>query len=218
MAVAHEGNSSKPSDYYGHARVDLIDILPRPLGRVLDLGCGRGGGHAALRAGGATHLTGVELMPEQASRAAEVYDRVEVGDAAAIVLELDGPFDTILCYDVLEHLVDPVSVMRRLRELAAPGANLQVSIPNARYIALIFDLLFRGTFGYTEFGHRDNTHLRWFTRKDMLRTLAETGWTPDSDRPAYTRFSTIRRPLDAMTGGTVSELVSLQWYYLAHAA
>jgi 2-polyprenyl-3-methyl-5-hydroxy-6-metoxy-1,4-benzoquinol methylase len=157
-------------------------------------------------------------MAEQAERAAEVYDRVEVGDATAIVNELDGPFDTILCYDVLEHLVDPVAVMRRLRELAAPGAHLQVSIPNARYIALTFDLLFRGTFGYTEFGHRDNTHLRWFTRKDMLQALTETGWPPVSDRPAYTRFSTIRRPLDALTRGTVSELISLQWYYLARAA
>ena len=34
-------------------------------------------------------------------------------------------FDTILCLDVLEHLVDPESVLRRLTELAAPGARLR---------------------------------------------------------------------------------------------
>lgn len=218
MPQIHHGNATKPADYYGHARTELIDILPRPAGRVLDLGCGRGGGHAALRDAGATSLTGVELMAQEASRAAEVYDRVEVGDVAVVLGQLEGPFDTILCYDVLEHLVDPVSVMRRLRELAAPDAHLQVSIPNARYIALIWDLLFRGTFGYTEFGHRDNTHLRWFTRKDMIEAIAETGWQLVSDQPAYTRFRRTRRILDLCSRGTASELVSLQWYYLARTA
>ena len=35
---------------------------------------------------------------------------------------LPGPFDTICCYDVLEHLVDPASaLLRQLRGLAEPG-------------------------------------------------------------------------------------------------
>ena len=28
--------------------------------------------------------------------------------------------------------------------------------------------MLRGTFGYTEFGHRDATHLRWYTRRDLV--------------------------------------------------
>ena len=34
---------------------------------------------------------------------------------------LPGPFDTICCYDVLEHLVDPRAVLRQLRALADAG-------------------------------------------------------------------------------------------------
>lgn len=218
MPQIQEGNRSKPDVYYGAARTDLIDALPRPLGRVLDLGCATGGGHAALRAAGADHLTGIELMAEPAERAREVYDNVLVGDADALLATLEGPFDTLLCYDILEHLVDPVATLRTLRELAAPGAHVQISIPNARFIGLIVDLLFRGTFGYKEMGHRDNTHLRWYTRRDMLKVLEASGWTPVSDGPPLKRIPRIRRIVDKLTGGVVTELLCVQWYYLARTA
>ena len=85
---------------------------------------------------------------------------------------LRGPFDTICTYDVLEHLVDPEPVLRALLAVAAPGGRLHISIPNARHFTLLRDLLFRGTFGYTEFGHRDVTHLRWYTRRDLVALVA----------------------------------------------
>ena len=65
-----------------------------------------------------------------------------LGDAVANMAELEGPFDTILCYDVLEHLVDPAAVLVRAHELLAPGGKLHVSIPNARYFTLTADLVF----------------------------------------------------------------------------
>ena len=82
---------------------------------------------------------------------------------------IDGPFDTILLYDVLEHLVDPWEVLRQLHGVAAPGARVHVSIPNARHWTLLRDLALRGTFGYTPAEHRDVTHLRWFTRARSRR-------------------------------------------------
>lgn len=32
----------KPPDYFEHSRSDLVDRLPLPFGRVLDVGCGAG--------------------------------------------------------------------------------------------------------------------------------------------------------------------------------
>ena len=72
---------------------------------------------------------------------------------------------------MLEHLVDPERVLRDLHAVAAPGARLQVSLPNARHVSLMKDLIFRGTFGYTDWGHRDRTHLRWFTRRDIVDAM-----------------------------------------------
>jgi len=56
----------------------------------------------------------------------------------------DQKFDLITCYDVLEHLEDPVQVLRMLRSMMAPGARIFVTVPNGRTLfelGLRFDLL-----------------------------------------------------------------------------
>ena len=103
-------------------------------------------------------------------------DSVHTGAIEELLGVLNGPYDTILCLDVLEHLVDPYSVLSALRGAARPGAYLQVSVPNARQKNLAWDLAVRGTFNYTATGHRDWTHLRWFTRRDLEQALAGAGW------------------------------------------
>lgn len=217
VPIIGSGNESKPDEYFALTRADMVERLDRPLGRVLDLGCGAGGANAPLRDRGADRVVGVELMPEPAAQAAQVYERVEVGDAIDALGRLDEQFDVILCYDVLEHLVDPYSVLAKLRELAAPGGRIHVSVPNARQFTLMVDLIFRGTFGYTETGHRDNTHLRWFTSEDMQRALEDAGWSRVTPTAGLQRYPLISKPLDFITRGLSTDFLTLQWYFLAHA-
>jgi 2-polyprenyl-3-methyl-5-hydroxy-6-metoxy-1,4-benzoquinol methylase len=204
----------KSGGYYANTRPDIVEALPQPLGSVLDVGCGEGALAPGLRASGATRLTGIEVVPQAAEAARADYDEVFAGAVEDALSELRGPFDTVLCLDVLEHLVGPGSVLRALRERVAPGAWLQVSIPNARHLSLVRDLVLRGTFGYTEWGHRDNTHLRWFTRRDMVDLLGETGWAVERvSHPALGRS----RLLDRVTGGRSTEFLVGQWYIGARA-
>ena len=181
--------NNKPPNYFEHPRLELVERLPRPYGRVLDVGCGAGAFGAELLKRGATSVTGIELDKTAAARAKERgYEVVLVGDAEGLIATLNGPFATILCHDVLEHLFRPDIVLREAAELAGPGATLSVSIPNARHVSLLCDLIFRGTFGYEVEGHRDSTHVRWFTRKDVIALVEESGWQvvrvrwPDSRR------------------------------------
>jgi 2-polyprenyl-3-methyl-5-hydroxy-6-metoxy-1,4-benzoquinol methylase len=202
----------KPTGYYGNDRPDLVAALPRPLGRVLDVGCGEGVVGHGLRAAGAEWLSGVEMQPEAAAIARDHYDEVAEG---AVETELDGlrgPFDTICCYDVLEHMGDPYTVLGRLREAAAPGGRLHVSVPNARHVSLLRDLVLRGTFGYTEWGHRDTTHLRWFTRRDIVAAIEAAGWRVEGvSHPVLGRSAR----LDRLTRGRSTEFLVGQWYVLA---
>ena len=205
---------TKPTGYYGNDRADLVAALPRPLGRVLDVGCGEGAVGRGLRAAGAEWLSGVEMQPEPAAAAREIYDEVAIGAVETELDALTGPFDTICCYDVLEHMGDPYTVLRRLLAVATRGARLHVSVPNARHFSLVRDLVLRGTFGYTEWGHRDSTHLRWFTRRDLEQAIAEAGWTVRQvSHPALHRSLL----LDRLTHGHSTEFLVGQWYVLATA-
>src|SRR4051812_11363078 len=42
---------------------------------------------------------------------------------------LPGPFDVVICEQVLEHVVDPLTAVRTLRRLCAPGGHVLVSTP-----------------------------------------------------------------------------------------
>jgi 2-polyprenyl-3-methyl-5-hydroxy-6-metoxy-1,4-benzoquinol methylase len=207
----------KPSGYYAQARADVVAELPQPIGRVLDVGCGEGGVGRSLRAAGATELVGIEPMPDAAARAREVFDQLVEGTIEEAIEsgELQGPFDTICCYDVLEHVVDPDAVLRALHPLAAPGARLHVSCPNARHFSLMKDLIFRGTFGYSDFGHRDATHLRWFTRTDLMALVERAGFRVVGVQPNV--FGGRDRPFDRLTLGKTREFIALQWHVLGVA-
>jgi 2-polyprenyl-3-methyl-5-hydroxy-6-metoxy-1,4-benzoquinol methylase len=206
----------KPEGYYEQDRAELVRFLPRPLGRVLDVGCGGGGTAGPLRAAGAERLVGIELDPEAAERARATFDAVHTGRAEEQVAGLDERFDTILCYDLLEHLPDPAALLRALGAVAAGRARLHVSVPNARHWTLARDLVVRGTFGYAEAGHRDKTHLRWFTRRDLVELLSATGWPVVAIRHGELRPGS--RLAARLTRGLSVEFLVYQWAALAQRA
>lgn len=187
--------------------------MPLPLGRVLDIGCGEGGVGRRVREKGATWVSGVELEPAAAERAAEAYDEVLGGRVEERLDQLNGPFDTILAYDVLEHLVDPWELLRRLHAVAAESARLHVSVPNARHWSLARDLLVRGTFGYAPAEHRDVTHLRWFTRRDLVAALESTGWCVED--VSHGALRPLSRLLARATRGVSADFLAYQLSALA---
>ncbi len=196
-------------------RDDVVDLLDPPLGAVLDVGCGEGASAGALRARGATRLTGVELSPEFADVAKRHYDEVVVGSVEDDPLAWSPEsFDVILCYDVLEHLYDPWQVLRRLRQLLRPGGRLHISVPNARHKDVWMPLVLHGTFNYQSAGLMDVTHIRFFALRDAVkaveaggyRVLSTTGQPPESKK---------RRVAYALTRGSVAQFITAQWYILA---
>ncbi len=205
-----------PRSYYEQSRPELIAQLPAgPLGRLLDVGCGAGGVGRALR-DRVDFLAGIELDAEAGASAREIYDQVLIGRVEDLVQALAGAFDTILAYDLLEHLADPAELLRRLRGVATEGGILHVSVPNARHWTLVRDLVARGTFGYTDWGHRDRTHLRWFTRADLVALLEEGGW--QVERTLHAPLTAAGRVAARVTRGRSAEFLVYQWSALSRNA
>lgn len=215
MTGLHSVDGSPPpkgESYYANERPDVVAALPLPLGRVLDVGSGAGAMAQALRGAGAAEIVGIEVAPEAAERARAVLDQIVVARVEDGLDRVSGSFDTVLCLDVLEHLVDPGDVLSRLRARTRVGAALQVSVPNARHYSLVRDLVLRGTFGYTDWGHRDNTHLRWFTRRDIVELIERAGWRVSrTSVPPLGRSAGLHR----LTGGWSSEFLVAQVYVTA---
>ena len=153
-------------DYGARRRDDALAFLAGPLGEVLDVGCAEGANANALRARGATRIAGIEIDEGFAAAARDRLDEVVVGSVEDDLPWAAASFDTVLCYDVLEHLRDPWTVLARLRELLRPGGRVHIALPNARHTSLWVPLVRRGRFAYAPEGILDVTHLRFFTRRD----------------------------------------------------
>lgn len=171
----------QPPGYFDRVNPDLLAAIPRDAGHVLEIGCGSGAlGHAFRQVSPAVDYTGVELDPDAAEAATTRLDQVLQGDIEKgdILDRLAGRrFDTFVFGDVLEHLVDPWSLLRRLRELAAPGATAVACIPNVQHWSVLRPLL-AGRWDYADEGLLDRTHLRFFTFDGCVALFRDTGWQP----------------------------------------
>jgi 2-polyprenyl-3-methyl-5-hydroxy-6-metoxy-1,4-benzoquinol methylase len=166
---------ARPGDYGTRERSEALGFLAPPLGDVLDVGCAQGANADALRAGAANRLVGIEIDERFAETARKRYDEVITGSVEDKLPWAPGSFDTILCYDVLEHLRDPWSVLASLRELLRAGGRVHVALPNARHTSVWLPLVLRGRFAYAPAGLLDVTHLRFFARRDAEELVRGAG-------------------------------------------
>jgi 2-polyprenyl-3-methyl-5-hydroxy-6-metoxy-1,4-benzoquinol methylase len=146
--------------------------------RVLDIGCGRGLLGEFLKHEYGCHVTGLEIIQENALVAETVLDKVIVGDIESMILdEIKESFDYVIFSDSLEHLLDPGKVLIRTASLLKPDSGeLLISIPNVRNFRVTLPLLLKDEWRYTDEGLLDKTHLRFFTLKSIKRLLDESGF------------------------------------------
>lgn len=105
--------------------------------RILEVGCGIGGIIEQLRP--RELICGLDVDPDVlACAAARFADRPEcrfklldlAGSADSEVDELrQFRFDTIVCFNTLEHIVDERSVLERMREIVEPDGVVALLVP-----------------------------------------------------------------------------------------
>jgi SAM-dependent methyltransferase len=99
---------------------------------IVDMACGEGYGTDVL-ARRAAGVTGVEANPEAFEHARLKYTRPGVRFVRDVVERRSEPCDAIVLLQTIEHLEDPVAVLRRFRELARDA--VYVSTPNVLTLA-----------------------------------------------------------------------------------
>jgi 2-polyprenyl-3-methyl-5-hydroxy-6-metoxy-1,4-benzoquinol methylase len=148
--------------------------------KVLDVGAGTGNLAEQIRDVHHAEVIGVEL-DDDAARVMEsrgfkvVRGDITVQAVLDTITEL-GPFDHVICGDVLEHLLDPQRMLMDLRPVLKPGGTIIVSLPNVVSARARLTILL-GRWHYADTGIFDRTHLRFFTPATAKQLLADSGFS-----------------------------------------
>jgi 2-polyprenyl-3-methyl-5-hydroxy-6-metoxy-1,4-benzoquinol methylase len=137
--------------------------------KVLELGAGPGSISRPLKTINNCDVTAVERDTNSVTALREFCDEVHQ-------LDLNDPdwpdrlngrqFDNIVMADVLEHLYDPWSTLRRAIPLLREHGSFVVSVPHAGH-AEVLACLIDNDFEYRDTGLLDRTHIRFFGMKNI---------------------------------------------------
>jgi SAM-dependent methyltransferase len=150
-------------------------LLPWPgPGRLLDFGCG-GGSYLKRMADQGWSVTGLDASVGAVRRVQE-----ELGLAALVGTlphpDLDpGSFEVVTMWHSLEHVHDPVGILREAFKLLVPGGKLVVACPNVEGWPFKW-------FGKSWFGLDLPRHLTHFTPATLAETLAVAGFQVEAVR------------------------------------
>lgn len=113
-------------------------------------------------------------------------------------------FDVLIASEVLEHLVDPWAMLRKLREFLKPDATVYASSPNIAHRSTL-KMLLDGRWDTTDDGRMDRTHLRWFTPRTYRELFEQSGFEVLSLEPLR-EPGRAARLFNAVTGGRMAHL------------
>lgn len=176
--------------YYSNINPDLFALANTTAKTVLEIGCGAGTfARAYLDKNPTAHYIGVEYVASEAAQAKPDLTHVicanieEDSTFAEIDAALEGrKIDLLIIGDVLEHLLEPTSVMQRIHDRMAPNGRAEICVPNIAHWSIVMRL-FRGDWTYEDNGLLDRTHLRFFTKDTMQVMFDDAGWTTRRIKP-----------------------------------
>ena len=172
--------------------------------RILDVGAGYG--HILHMLGLAfpgTHRLAIELSEPCVAHMRQIGVEVMEGTLESELPSLNEPFDIIVLSHVLEHLLNPVTILGQLRTHLRPGGLLYVEVPHVSPDAL-------GRYPDSPWAPRhDEPHLTFFGAGELTRVLERAGLRvqfAETAGPEYRDVSALRYRLPALMP-TVRRLV-----------
>ncbi|MCI8821160.1 MAG: methyltransferase domain-containing protein [Lachnospiraceae bacterium] len=168
------------AEYYLGIRQDLPGLIAEPKEKalnILEIGCGCGAMMGYIRGMFPNARTyGVELIPEVALIAAHLGE-VLCGDIEKMELPWEEEyFDYVIMGDVLEHLMNPEEVLRKLRKYLKTGGHIIISMPNVKHYSVLLPLLRWDVFPYGDSGILDRTHVKMYTGTEIHKLVLRSGY------------------------------------------
>jgi SAM-dependent methyltransferase len=184
----------KPGDALDDDLVRWLKHVAVPGQMLLDVGCGEGGSYSEYLVESEVRVFGVDVS-ELAARTAR--SKGVVANCASLERMLpfsDGAFDTVICFEVFEHLFDPEFAAREIHRVLRPGGKLLASVPNVGSWRSRVELAALGHFNpggspvtARQFPWRD-PHIRFFNRNSIRAMLEAAGFAVEKQGGLDTQF------------------------------
>lgn len=212
----------KESDYFANIRRDIISLIPSDSNqKILEIGAGVGNTLLFIKQNKmAAEVMGVELMEfAESNQKHPLIDKFQIANIEHENIQApDEYFDVIICADVLEHLIDPWTMVEKLTRYLKKGGLMIVSVPNIREWKTLSGIVFGGRFKYQPAGGiMDKTHLRFFCKKDIWQLLNTTHLTPIYHQPNFMLLpeGRKRRILNYATFRLFEDFLAIQYLFIA---
>jgi 2-polyprenyl-3-methyl-5-hydroxy-6-metoxy-1,4-benzoquinol methylase len=140
--------------------------------RAIDVGCGTGYLLSELKKSGFDGL-GIDFNPDLVRFArAHFHVNAEVTRVEDL-MALNSRFDLALLIHVLEHVEDPVGLLKNIRQLLDPGGILFIDLPNLTRFAINRSIRKGGFF----WGEYPPHHLTFWSRASLSKALEAAGYS-----------------------------------------
>ena len=171
-SVEEDKNVKRPNEI-----IDTVSSVLKAGNRLLDVGCGDG--YFALHVKDKFNkIYGAEVAKEAALIARKWNVTTSVMDLNVSLSFKDNTFDAVTCMEVIEHLLDPESLVDEIYRVLRPDGQLVLTTPNIRNFRNLYTLVCKGVFPQTSpdtfvWG---GGHLHFFTREDVRNIFEKAGF------------------------------------------
>ena len=149
-------------------RLELIRKTTPKKSKVLEIGSGHGFFVESAHKG-SFDITGIEISEEKRAMAKKV--------TSAEILDIDINFQTpnlenldlVVMFHVLEHIVDPISFLKKIKKLLKPKGKLIVEVPNCDDFQLGLNISYKNFYW-------QRAHIHYFTPKILRKVFNAAGF------------------------------------------
>jgi 2-polyprenyl-3-methyl-5-hydroxy-6-metoxy-1,4-benzoquinol methylase len=211
----------KHTSYFSNIRLDLISLIDAGSNnlKVLEVGAAYGETLFYLKQNGiASEVVAVDLFEDISNK--QNYKKVDdfiFGNIETLeLIQYNNYFDLILLPDVLEHLIEPLPVLNKLKNYLKTDGKIIVSMPNIRHYSAINKIFIKGDFSYEEKGIFDYTHLRFYCRKNIKKLLETAGYKVLKQVSAISIYQgkSLSKIINLITLGFAEEFLSYQYFFV----
>lgn len=146
--------------------------------RVLEIGAGPGSITKLLTTVSNCRVTALDIDAESVKKLAPFCEQAYQADLnnvawPEVIANKEG-FEVLVAADVLEHVYEPLVVLRTMKSLLNKNGYMVISIPHVGH-SVIQACIFDEDFEYSDNGLLDRTHIRFFGIKNIQKLFEDAG-------------------------------------------